>query len=55
MATSEEIRRDQKRYLLLLKMIKENKTTLDQAIVMAETEMQEEDVAYVEKKVKQLK
>jgi hypothetical protein len=55
MASREEIRKEQKRMLMMLRMVKENYISIDNLITMAEAEMEEEDVAYVEKKVTQLK
>jgi|GEM_PF-2201914 len=55
MASDKEIRKEQKRQLMQLKMLEKNQMTLEKLIVMTEAEMEEEDVAWVEKKVAQLK
>ena len=49
MGTELEIRKEQKRKLMLLKRLQQNKITLQQAITDLEAEMEQEDVAYVEK------
>ena len=48
--TNEEISREQRRQLMLLKNIDNGKITLKDAIISLEAEMEEKDVAYVEKK-----
>lgn len=55
MASEKEISKEQKRHLMQLKLIKENKLDIDFAITIVEAEMDAEDVAYVEKKVQQVK
>ena len=55
MASKDETRIFQKRMLTHLKMVKENPETLNQLITMTEAEMEQEDVAYVEKKIKEMK
>jgi len=49
MGTDIEIRKEQKRKLMMLKRLQQGKITLDQAIADLEAEMEQEDVAYVEK------
>jgi len=55
MASRDEIRKEQKRMLMLLKLVQVNHDTIDNVITIAEAEMEEEDIAHVEKKVSQLK
>ena len=55
MACKDEIRIAQKQKLVQLKMVKNNRTTLDDLITMTEAEMEAEDVAWVEKKVSEMK
>ena len=47
-------RKEQKRQLMQLKMLEKKYTTLNKLIAMTEAEMDEEDVAWVEKKVSQI-
>ena len=54
MASKDEIRIMQKRLLTQLKMVKKMPNTLDQLITMTEAEMEQEDVAHVEKKLAEL-
>ena len=54
MATDRELRKEQKRMLMQLKMLEKKQTTLKKLIALTEAEMDEEDVAWVEKKVAQL-
>ncbi|MCL2421266.1 MAG: hypothetical protein FWD03_05350 [Defluviitaleaceae bacterium] len=54
MATDRELRKEQKRLLMQLKMLERKQTTLKKLITLTEAEMDEEDVAWVEKKVSQL-
>ena len=49
MGTEAELRSEQKRRLMTLKRVQQKKITLDQAITDLEAEMNQEDVAYVEK------
>ena len=55
MPSSLEIRVNQKRMLHQLLMIKENPDKLAEYINITKTEMEAEDVAYVEKMVEELK
>lgn len=55
LASGEEIRKEQKRMLMLLKMVQVKHDTIDNVVTLAEAEMDEEDVAWVEKKAAQLK
>ena len=49
MGTELEIRREQKRILIMLKRIKQGKLPLDQAIADFSGEMEQEDIAHVDK------
>ena len=49
MTTELELRREQKRQLMLLKSIESGEITLRQAMLNLEAEMMQEDVAHVEK------
>jgi len=49
MGTELEIRKEQKRRLMILLRIQQGKIPLDQAIIDLQAEMEQEDVAYVEK------
>ena len=49
MGSELEIRREQKRQLMLLKRIKQGKVPIDQAITDLEAEMEQEDISHVEK------
>ena len=53
MPTVAEIRIEQKRRLIQLKRVEQGKITLAQAIKDLEGEMEQEDVAYVEKTINQ--
>ena len=55
MDSTYEIRIMQKRMLINLKMVNKNPGLLKQLITMAEAEMDQEDVAYVEKKIEEMK
>lgn len=52
--TKEEVSREQRRQLMLLKNIDSGYITIKNAITNLEAEMEEKDVAYVEKKVTEL-
>ena len=54
MPTNNELRSMQKRSLHQLLMIKKNQEKLDEYINVTKTEMDAEDVAYVEKMIKEL-
>ena len=54
MATDKELRKEQRRNLMQVKMLEKKHITLKKLITMIEAEMDEEDVAWVEKKVAQL-
>ena len=49
MGTELEIRREQKRQLMLLKSIKSGGITIEQAMLNLEAEMMQEDISHVEK------
>ena len=48
--TKEEVSREQRRQLMILKNIDKGRISLKNAIINLEAEMEEKDVAYVEKK-----
>ena len=52
--TKEEVSREQRRQLMMLKNIDTGRITVKNAIINLEAEMEEKDVAYVEKKVAEL-
>jgi len=54
MATKEEMRSTQKRQLIQLKMLETKQLTLKQLITMTVAEMDKEDVAWVEKSIREM-
>ena len=54
MASKDEMRIMQKRMLMHLKMVKKKPDTLERLITLTEAEMDQEDVAHVEKKLEKL-
>ena len=52
--TKEEVRKEQKRVLMMLKTVQKTPKAINNMVTTYEAEMEEEDIAHVEKKLKQL-